>query len=108
MDSSSDRFQRPCQARSIVRDKRPAKSNLTLRRRALLMTTGIDWSYAEKGRADYMHRLATLCEARLDDTKLLDFNSMVVAHDRELHRDGHSTFHLRVRLAIRKRLRAPM
>jgi hypothetical protein len=43
------------------------------------MTTGIDWSYAKKSRAGYVHGLATLFEACVDDTKLLDFNSMFLS-----------------------------
>jgi len=49
----------------------------------------------EKGlRRLRMHGLATLSEVWLDDTKLLDSDSMFVAHDLDLHLDGHATLYL--------------
>ena len=41
-----------------------------------------------------LHGLATLSEVWLDDTKLLDSDSMFVAHDLDLHLDGHATLYL--------------
>lgn len=41
-----------------------------------------------------MHGLATLSEVWLDNTKLLDSDSMFVAHDLDLHLDGHATLYL--------------
>jgi beta-mannosidase len=49
----------------------------------------------EKGlRRLRMHGLATLSEVWLDDTKLLDSDSMFVAHDLDLHLDGDATLYL--------------
>jgi beta-mannosidase len=49
----------------------------------------------EKGqRRLRMHGLATLSEVWLDNTKLLDSDSMFVAHDLDLHLDGNATLYL--------------
>ncbi|SAL23431.1 glycosyl hydrolase [Caballeronia udeis] len=50
---------------------------------------------SEKGlRRLRMHGLATLSEVWLDDTKLLDSDSMFVAHDLDLHLNGNATLYL--------------
>ena len=50
---------------------------------------------SEKGlRRLRLHGLATLSEVWLNDTKLLDSDSMFVAHDLDLHLDGNATLYL--------------
>lgn len=41
-----------------------------------------------------LHGLATLSEVWLDDTKLLDSDSMFIAHDLDLNLNGHATLYL--------------
>ncbi|MGV7247108.1 glycosyl hydrolase 2 galactose-binding domain-containing protein, partial [Caballeronia sp. M23-90] len=41
-----------------------------------------------------LNGLATICEVWLDDTKLLDTDSMFEAHDIDINLDGHATLYL--------------